>query len=75
VALTAPGDPLVGQGDEFLAAAAHPDGNVAQASALEAEAGGLLMVRASQIAKFAGRFFLKLFKPIARRGRHKSILA
>jgi hypothetical protein len=75
VALTAPGDSLVGQSDEFLAAAAHLDGNVAQASATETEAGGLLMIRAPQIAQFAGGLFLELFKPIPRHWRHKSILA
>jgi hypothetical protein len=75
VALIAPGDPLVGQSNKFLAAAAHLDGNIAQASAMKAEAGGLLVIRATQIAQLAGGLFLKLFKPIPRRWRHKSILA
>jgi hypothetical protein len=75
VALAAPGDPLIGHSDEFLAAAAHLDGNIAQASAMETEAGGLLMVRAPQIAQLAGCLFLKLLKPIPRSRRHKSILA
>ncbi len=67
-------DLLVGQPDQLLAAAAHPDIDFTQSRSLEAEAWGAAVNRTAQIANLAGRVFLKCFYLFGIQ-RHKIILA
>jgi hypothetical protein len=69
------GDLLVRQSDQFLAAGAHLDGNVAQGTAVETQARNLPVIRAAQAAELAGGFFLELLKAVIDDRGHKSILA
>src|SRR5712692_2639795 len=55
-----PGNLLVRQRDQFLAAAAQLNGDVTQGPAVETQAGSLLMIRASQAAELAGSRLLEL---------------
>jgi hypothetical protein len=54
-------DLLVRQPDQLIAAAAHPDIDIAQSLSLEAETRGAAVHRAAQIANFTGGAFLKFF--------------
>jgi hypothetical protein len=76
-------DLLVGQPDQMLAAAAHPDIDFAQSRSLEAEAWGAAVDGTTQIANLAGGALLEFFHLLQRTRRtaladgqaHKIILA